>query len=226
MAQCQSPGCVKRSAGYSRYCNSCKARDGRHGDPRQETVTAFRLKPYIQSVRGWVARQRQDNLWQLFEVAWRDDVDHARAVLAEYRAGRPSFRHEVQAADDLVKVSGDVTARTAVETILAIAAMQQWEPRTFRSDRAFWCQAARRFRGLSDVHVGSYWDHKQGRVKRVYRDPKPKAGEALGRMLMRSLGAAGRKIAMSEQAAVQRRADAAANLLRAMDGETRAAARG
>ncbi len=221
MSYCQSPGCQKHSVGYSQYCNSHKARAGRHGHPLQATITAHRLKEYVQLVRGWVARQRQDNIWQLLEGAWAGDVDRARGILAEYRAGRPSFGHEVQAANDLVKVAGDVPVRRVVETVVAMCVMQEYEPRTFKTDAAFWCQVARRFRGLSDVHVGSYWDNTQGRVKRVYRDPKPQAGIALGRMLVRSLGPVGHRIILTEQAARQRVADARHALAKALDGEAR-----
>lgn len=224
MTTCQSPGCRKRTTGYSRYCNAHKARDGRHGHPLQETITTHRLKGYVQLVRGWIARQRQDNLWNLFEGVWNNAVDQARAKLAEYHAGRPSLRHEVQAADDLVRVAKDVPARRIVETLLAVAVMQEAEPRAFKSDRAFWCQAARRFRGLSDLHVGSYWNHQQGRVKRVYRDPKPRAAEALGHMLMQSLGPVGHRIMASVNAEHERRANAMADLAIALKrGEMQAA---
>jgi len=224
MSFCQAPGCQQRSTGRSHYCSAHRHRNGRHGHPLQETITAHRLKPYVQLVRGWVARHPQANLWNLLEGAWRADVDHARAMLAEYRAGRPSLRHEVQAADDLVKVAEDAPARRIVETLVAMSVMQVMETRAFKSDRAYWHQCARRFRGLSDVHVGSYWDNKQGRVKRVYRDPKPKAGEALGRMLMQSLGTVGHKIVASEEAEHQRRADANLALRRALDAQPHASA--
>jgi len=224
MAYCQSPGCQKHRTGYSRYCNAHKARAGRHGHPLQETITAHRLKQYVQLVRGWVARQRQDNIWQLLEGVWAADMDHARGILAEYRAGRPSFGYEVQAANDLVKVAQDVPARRIVETVVAMSVMLDWEARAFKTDQAFWCQVARRFRGLSDLHVGSYWDNTQQRVKRVYRDPKPQTGIALGRMLVRSLGSVGPRIIASEHAERQRAVDAKYALVKALESEAQKAA--
>jgi len=216
MSNCQTPGCRRHATGHGRYCDSHRSRRRRHGHPLQETITAARLKPYVALVRNWVARQRRKDLWQVMEAAWAAAVERAQATLAEYRSGRASLRHEVQACEDIVRVAEAAPKRRIVETVVAMAVMQVMEPRVFRSDDAFWCQLARRFRGLSDVHCGSYWNHKEGRVKRVYRDPKPKAGEALGQILMTHLGTAGPQIVRSEEAERKRVAEARMTMHRAL----------
>jgi len=216
MSYCQSPGCRSRATGHSRYCNSHRSRRRRHGHPLQQTITAARVQPYVAHVRNWVARQRRQDIWDAMEGAWAAAVERARATLAEYRSGRASLRHEVQACEDIVRVAEATPKRRIVETVVAMAVMLETEPRAFRSDDALRCQVARRFRGLSDVHCGSYWNNREGRVKRVYRDPKPKAGEALGQILMQHLGSAGPQIVRSEEAERRRAAEARATMHRAL----------
>ena len=73
------------------------------------------------------------------------------------------------------------------------------EPRTFRSDEAFWIQLARRV-----LHVGERWDHARQRVKRHYRELSPKAALFLGHWLATTLGVGG--LARIEQAERDRKA--------------------
>ncbi len=204
MSICQHIGCGKNAAGYSKHCTAHRIRDRRHGAADQETITAAKLRPYVRAVRAWVARQPDDSLWQKLEGILNALLDRARAVDAEFAAGRPGLRHEVQAVHDLLKVTGAVPAQKIIETVLAMIVMQEREPRRFKSDRASRVQLARRVRGLSDLFSGSYWNHRDNRVHLVYRDPDPRAAEALGQMLMEALGVAGAKINAADLADLER----------------------
>lgn len=64
--------------------------------------------------------------------------------------------------------------------------------RRFLSDRAFDFQLSRRVRALSDVNAaGTYFDHKTGKTKRVYRDVLPGTLMALAEPLKAAFGVAG-----------------------------------
>jgi len=85
-------------------------------------------------------------------------------------------------------VAKRVKPQTLIETVIAIFIMQEYEPRRFRSDRAFRFQLARRVRRLTDVNAGEYWDHVTGKVKRVYRDLAPRATEGFVRIVIEAIG--------------------------------------
>ena len=54
----------------------------------------------------------------------------------------------------------------------------------FVSDRGFLFQLVRQFRKLTATGVGSYGDHKTGKVKQVYRDHPPKVTEMMGKKII------------------------------------------
>jgi len=210
MSICSVRGCAKQSAGYGRYCEAHRTRHSRHGDPLQQTITAHRLSAYAQLVRSWFARQADDSLPQKAESVLRAVVAEAEGVLAEYQTGRPMIKPQVEAARDLVKIAADADPQAIIETVTGMVIMREREPYLFKSDRGFWMQVARRYRALTDLHVGSYWNHVTGKTHRVYRDPNPAAGEALGRMLVEGIGIVGLKINAADLAEHQRLAVAKA----------------
>jgi len=190
MTNCQAPGCARRAKGYSRFCNGHRARNRRHGSPEQATITAAALRPYLYEIERYVERAGGDRLWADLVTLWDATVARARTTLADYRAGRPSFRQEVQAAADIVSTADETDARRVIATVAAMVWMQEQQASIFRSDRAFWMQVARRFRGLGTRHVSSYVGRDM-RTHRVYRDPNPASGELLGRRLVESIGLLG-----------------------------------
>jgi hypothetical protein len=95
----------------------------------------------------------------------------------------------------VVAVAEEAEAREVIVTVCAVFVLRHREPRSFRDDRSVLFQAARRFRALTDRHVGTYYDGSSGAVKRVYRTPPPRSTETLGRLLADTLGAVGLYIA-------------------------------
>ena len=137
---------------------------------------------------------------------WRALVDHAEGILAEFARGRPGFRYERLAAQEVVKLAGDVKPREIVEVTAAVVMMRELEPRYFRSDDAFWMQLARRVRSTTDLHVGERWDNVRQRVRRHYRELNPRAALTLGRWLAKTLGIGGLHIARLELGERERKA--------------------
>jgi hypothetical protein len=51
---------------------------------------------------------------------------------------------------------------------------QEQQPRRFSSDAAFDFQLVRRVLRLAPANAGTYWDHKESRSRKVYRDVPPR----------------------------------------------------
>jgi hypothetical protein len=199
MRVCTVSGCRAGVSGYGRLCTSHKARDRRHGHPQQEGVTKAQLKPFLKLARGRIKKNAQSALWGQLEARWEALVKVSRDGLAEYAKGTPHVRWDRVAATEIVKLAGDVPARAVIETVIALYLMADYNPRRFRSDRAFLVQLARRVRALTQRNVGMYWDQKDGRSKRVYRDQVPKAAVVLGKWLAEAFGVVGLKVAELER---------------------------
>jgi hypothetical protein len=97
-----------------------------------------------------------------------------------------------------VKLGEDVSPRAVVETVFAVVMMLEMEPHRFRTDEGFRTQLVRRVRALTDVNFGEHYNHKTGRVKRVYRDLPPRATAIMGQWLADALGGAGLHVARLE----------------------------
>jgi superfamily I DNA/RNA helicase len=54
--------------------------------------------------------------------------------------------------------------------VLAMCMMEELDRRRFRSDPGFRFQLVRRVRALADVSAGQKYDHRSGKVRRVYRE--------------------------------------------------------
>ncbi len=77
--------------------------------------------------------------------------------------------------------------------------LRDFRPQMVRSDNAFIVELVRRLRALSDVNVGTWFDHGSGRVKRVYRELPPRVSEVIGRWVIPVIGAAGVRLAELER---------------------------
>ena len=111
---------------------------------------------------------------------------------------RPAVRWHRRALQQLAAMRDVVAAREVVITILATYALAEFEPRRFRSDLSFRFQLVRVVRRLAPVHVGSYYDDKSRRTKRVYRDLPPKVTAAIAEHLISTFGASGLHVAALE----------------------------
>jgi hypothetical protein len=164
------------------------------------------LAPYLKMVKARIGRNAENLAWVTLDERWRALVDHAHGILARYASGKAGVRFERIAAQEVVKLAKEVEARAVVEVTAAMVVMQEFEPRAFRSDAAFWLQLTRRVRSLTDVHFGESWDNKRQRVRRHYRELSPKAAVIMGRWLAETLGVGGQHIARVELAEREKKA--------------------
>lgn len=162
-------------------------------------MTVAELRPFLKAVRERIEKNADKPLWPMLEARWGALVDTARGTLADYQQGRVGQRHHLKAAQELVKLSGEVEARDAAEMIGALYLLADDQRPRFRSDRAFMFQLVRRVRSLTDVNAGEYYNPKTGKQKRVYRDVSPKTAEVLGAMLVEVFGVVGLQFAKLER---------------------------
>lgn len=172
----------------------------RHGDPLQEGITKAHLAPYVKLVEARIAKNVNNPVWSQLEERWLALTNAAEATLSAYHNGRPGVRQEVLAAHEIKKLRETVEPRKIIVTALAMYVMLDQEPRRFRSDAAFTTQLIRRVRGLSEVNVGEWYDHKTNKMKRVYRELPPKVVQVLAGWIVPILGGVGIKLAALERA--------------------------
>ncbi|MDE2394680.1 MAG: hypothetical protein KGM91_04500 [Burkholderiales bacterium] len=189
--QCAARGCTREAAGFSKLCEHHKQIQRRHGDPAQAGITVHRLKPYVQRVEDRKAKNRDSTAWALLDARWDALVIDARGTLAMWERGTAMSRSLVKAASQVVTIADNAPAPAVVSTALAMFLMRDAEPRRFASDRAFDFQLVRRVRALAPVNAGSYWDQKERRTKKVYRDLPPKVTEVMGQQFREAFGLAG-----------------------------------
>eukprot|EP00752_Nemacystus_decipiens_P000237 g237.t1 len=162
-------------------------------------VTKAELSPWRALVRRRRARNPENPFWSSVEARWGKVVENARQELARYDGGVAMNRNHRQACEEIVRVADDVEPHIVAETALAMIMMQQDRPSRFRSDDAFWHQLSRRVRGLTDLNVGEWYDHKTAKVKRVYRDIPAKTSALLGKTLAEIFGLPGVLLAKKER---------------------------
>lgn len=200
MRTCRVPGCTEPTTKYGTYCTTHKAVMRRHGDPLQEGITKAHLAPYVKLVEARIAKNVNNPVWSQLEERWLALTNAAEATLSAYHNGRPGVRQEVLAAHEIKKLRETVEPRKIIVTALAMYVMLDQEPRRFRSDAAFTTQLIRRVRGLSEVNVGEWYDHKTNKMKRVYRELPPKVVQVLAGWIVPILGGVGIKLAALERA--------------------------
>ncbi len=197
---CRAPGCrVAASSRFAAHCPRHKAALRRHGDAEQRSITKGMLTPYLRMAKNRIDKNSKNSAWATLEARWSALVAHAEAIVAAYEAGRPSIRHERIAAFEIIKLARNVEPRRLLEVTSALVLMRELEPHYFKSDRSFWVQLSRRVRAEANVSFGERWDHRTGRVRRMYRDLSPRAAIIVGRWLASTLGVAGLHFARLEK---------------------------
>lgn len=198
MSLCAVPGCRFPRLPRSPLCNTHKSAKRRHGDAQQRGITASELRPYIKTVRAHIRRNAKNTVWEQLDNLWRLLLEGCERELHEQR-NRAAVAYVREAKEQLVKLHGNVKPRDAIETVLAMYLLLEWQPRRFKSDDAFRSQLVRRVRSLSDMNVGSYYQHTSRKTKRVYRDLSPRTTRALAGYLTDTFGRAGLYIASLER---------------------------
>lgn len=196
---CRIPGCPVAAHGYSIYCQNHKQNLRRHGSPTQEGVTVHELRPYVALVEARKAKNLGNEAWTILLARWGAVQEHAKTTLQRFAEGRVGNRADRLAAHHLVTVGQSVEPWVVVRTALALFIMQEQQPTRFTSDTAFDFQLVRRVRGLAEANAGAYWDAKEQRSKRVYRDIPPRVIQAMAHPLKAAFGAAGLMLAAKER---------------------------
>lgn len=191
-AYCIVPGCDRAATGHGRYCNAHKSRKRRHGHPLQATITTAMVKPYRQTIGNWIdTKDNAEAVWKQLEDRWLAVVSWAEDTQRLWESGRAMPWPHRDAAQEILKLHQDVKPRMIIETVSAMGYMLQADPRRFRDDHAYRTQLVRRTRGLTDVNSGTWYDHDTGKVKRVYRELRPKVVAVLAKALVDALGVVG-----------------------------------
>jgi hypothetical protein len=171
-----------------------------HGRAMLEMAALFaRLEREMirQRVKAGLARVKAEGPREGKKAIGRPRIDAAKED--RIRELKPSIRHEVKAAHELLRLAKGASAVDVTDTALAMYLMQDAEPRRFKSDQAFWTQLVRRVRGLAEVNAGTYWDQESGKVKRVYRDTPPRVTAVMKGWLVEAFGGAGLHLAQLER---------------------------
>lgn len=216
--QCRVHGCPAEAHGYSTYCQNHKQNTRRHGAPTQEGVTAHELRPYVSLVEARKDKNPGSEAWTILTDRWGVVQEHSKATLQRFIEGRAGSRAERLAAHHLVTVGRAVEPWVVVKTALALFIMQEQRPTRFATDAAFDFQLVRRVRGLTETSAGSYWDHKEQRSKRVYRDIPPRVIQAMALPLKAAFGTAGLMLAAKEREDIARANDERRRLAAALEG--------
>lgn len=210
---CRVQGCSGKTSRYGAYCTTHKARNRRHGDVCQETITAASLNPYRSAIQGRLRKNPNNSIWSLLQANWSDTIAPCEGFISDAEDGGGVRMYVMTACREVAKLARYVEPKLIIETALAMFLMQDQEPRKFKSDKAFRFQLSRRLRALTDVNVGTFINPTTGKPTRVYRELKPRAAEYLGQMACDTFGGAGVLLAELERKEVegsrQRRVDMA-----------------
>ena len=180
---CTAPRCTSEVTRYGSLCRTHRRAKGRHGHPLQTAVLVREVSPFLACVRARRKANPSNPSWGLLEGRWRALVGDARSIVADWEAGRAVTRPHRKGAQLVLQVAEHATAQEVYEAALAVFMLQHYNAGRFRSDTAADFQAARRVRSLVPSAVGSWWDAKEQRVRKVYRDAPPGSLETLGAWL-------------------------------------------
>lgn len=213
---CAAPGCSENATGYSTLCRQHKQSQRRHGSPIQSAVTSHELRPYVALVDARKAKNPDSEAWAILQARWGVVLDASLATLQRYAEGHASPQFVVQAAHHLRTVADSVEPWGVIKTVLAMFILQDQHPSRFTSDDAFDFQLVRRVLRLAPSNAGTYWDHKENRTKKVYRDVPPRVIKTIAGPLKEAFGAPGLMLAARERKDAQRGPDERRRLADAM----------
>ena len=211
MRKCRVNGCNNWAKGFSRLCAKHKARKRRHGDPDQPTITKTDLKPFVAKVQTHITKNPASTVWHVCDKRWDAMVQVAESCRAE-----TYFRHERQAAMEILRLNSAVRGRDIAITTVAMYLLQYERPHLFRSERAFRSQLVRRVRTLNPSNFQTTVGAADGRERRVLNELPPKAVTVLAAWLVELFGPVGVKLAQAEQREAEEKRKAQAELAAAM----------
>ncbi len=171
------------------------------------------LKPYRKRVKARMVKNKANPTWSILKQRFQRLLE-----LAKDTHGGSVFRHQRKALEELSRLKTDADPDVITEVALAMYLLQEDQPRIFKSDTAFDFQLVRRIRTLADTNAGEYWDNKEQRTKRVYRDLPPRVVTTMAEYLKGIYGAAGLTVARLEQEELDKELDEKMQLQDALGG--------
>jgi hypothetical protein len=188
---CILPHCGTPTAGRSTKCNAHRLALRRHGHPLQVGIKTPEFEPYRTAIkRLWDANEGSP-MWEVIRARWGCLLSHAEAVIAHSTTGVSYNRHEVKAAEDLLRLGRNVPFQRLACTALALYVFQADRPQRFKDDQAHRFQLVRKVRALDDLAVYKVWNNKRRTMHRVYRDVPPGTVRILADYLGAVFGEAG-----------------------------------
>jgi hypothetical protein len=216
MKSCRLPHCGKEAGGYGTLCYTHKRRSRRHGHPEQESIAVPELKPLRERIRARINKNETNPTWQLLRDRWMLVEKHADEVAASYARGTAFNTHEREAWLNIEQIALHADCMDLIEVVLAMYLLREEQPYRFKSDLAFDGQLVRRVRSLAPCNVGEYRDYKTGKIKRVYRDAKPKTVQIVAHLLKQTFGVAGLTVGRLERSELSKQRQEAGALYNAL----------
>jgi hypothetical protein len=213
---CAAIGCPEGTSGYSTLCRQHKQAQRRHGSPTQLGVTSKELRPYVALVEARKSKNPNSEAWSILQARWGVLVDAARATLQRYTEGQSSQRATIQASHHIRNLADNVEPWEVISTAIAMFIFQEQQPRRFTSDASFDFQLVRRVLRLAFTNAGTYWDHKENRARKVYRDVPPRVIRTLAVPLKEAFGAPGLMLAAKEREDIAKASDVRRRLTAAL----------
>lgn len=217
MSPCNVRGCAEPRTGFSTRCRRHAKANYRHGHPTQTSIKVYQIAPFKKSISRWLTQRPEENGWGPLRDLFTALVQQAQAEIDASERGAVSSKYVRAACRDILNVAQEGPDK-AILTVCAMYALMYHDGLMFRSDRAFAFQLARRFRAITDINVAEHWNHRTGRVHRVYRDTSPRQLHELAVLIARGVGAVALTVIRTmeaEQAERDRLKDRAFEKLRA-----------
>jgi hypothetical protein len=163
------------------------------------------LRPHVKAVEKYINKSLDSaTLWTKLRTAFDQLVKECEQDLHYIAERKMWIRWKKEAWTSVVNVAKDVEKDRAILTMLGYGHFLRDQPKRIASDVGGFVQCARAWRRLSDVNVAEYWDGKEGRRKRVYRDGSHRGSIMLGQLLVEKLAHYGASIHSRIEAERQR----------------------
>lgn len=176
---CRVSGCYRPSTKFSHLCEYHRNVDRVHGDPCQKGITKAELRPYLNTVREYVARRSGPRVGVVISRDWERVVHDAVQVLDDADRGRPQGSHARKAAQVVVAVSREHHAMDVALLGMALGYFYADRPGRWASDRGFQYQAVRMLRRLARGETDYTWRQDGGMVRSSARRCPPLVTRAI-----------------------------------------------
>ena len=205
--------CGKETERRSGRCGKCERALRVNGHPEQRGVTKRDLHPHLLSVIACRKRTADRAAeWANLDRQWDRIVEDAKAYIAEWRGGKASYRPQIRAAEEVVRLAVDVKAEDVTNVVLAMWSLLEFDGKLVKDDKAFLVQLVRQVRKLGTIGLGQRWDDRNQRTRRMYRAVPPRAVLEFAIWLRDAYGYAGVVYAHAEKARVERELEEKAKL--------------